>query len=83
MDEDGNECVQTQVDEKAHPLDNITGFNTHSELKPSEKPTKPKVVKVESSASTNKVYEKGLTAGKAAKLLNIPRRTAYSWYEKD
>ncbi|ORE06195.1 hypothetical protein BCV72DRAFT_180180, partial [Rhizopus microsporus var. microsporus] len=43
MDEDGNECVQTQVDEKAHPLDNITGFNTHSELKPSEKPTKPKV----------------------------------------
>ncbi|ORE12383.1 hypothetical protein BCV71DRAFT_240170, partial [Rhizopus microsporus] len=29
------------------------------------------------------IYEKGLTAGKAGKQLNIPRRTAYSWFEKD
>lgn len=29
------------------------------------------------------VYEKGLTAGAAAKLLNIPRRTGYNWLKED
>ncbi|CEG71935.1 hypothetical protein RMATCC62417_07578 [Rhizopus microsporus] len=29
------------------------------------------------------IYETGLTAGKAGKQLNIPRRTAYNWFEKD
>lgn len=29
------------------------------------------------------VYEKNFTAGKAAKQLNIPRRTAYNWLDKD
>ncbi|CEG79651.1 hypothetical protein RMATCC62417_14091 [Rhizopus microsporus] len=103
MDEDDNEPVQMQVDEEAYPLYNITDFDTHSELKPLEKPMKPKVVKVEGFAFINQgkiitkkhrgdevkamfffqVYEKGLTAEKAAKLSNIPCRTAYNWYEKD
>lgn len=29
------------------------------------------------------VYEKGLTAGKAASLMNIPRKTGYNWLQKD
>ena len=29
------------------------------------------------------IYEKGLTAGKAGKQLNISRRTAYNWFEKN
>ncbi|KAG2208751.1 hypothetical protein INT47_007850 [Mucor saturninus] len=29
------------------------------------------------------VYEKGLTAGKAASLINIPRKTGYNWLQKD
>ncbi|CEP14523.1 hypothetical protein [Parasitella parasitica] len=29
------------------------------------------------------VHEKGLTAGKAAKIVDIPRRTAYNWTQED
>lgn len=29
------------------------------------------------------VYEKGLVASKARKLLGIPRTTAYNWYQND
>ncbi|CEP09550.1 hypothetical protein [Parasitella parasitica] len=37
MDEDGRETVQMEIDEDAYPLDSITDFNTHAELKPPEK----------------------------------------------
>lgn len=28
------------------------------------------------------VYEKGLTAGKAVKIMNVPRKIVYNWYKK-
>ncbi|KAI8639923.1 hypothetical protein BD408DRAFT_329630, partial [Parasitella parasitica] len=36
MDEDGLEPVQMEVDEEAYPLDNITTYDSHLDLKPPE-----------------------------------------------
>ncbi|CEP15333.1 hypothetical protein [Parasitella parasitica] len=102
MDEDGREPVQMEVDEDAYPLNSITDFNTHAELKPPEKEVKLKAAKEEEESVSTlpstpgpikkhgdevkelfffHVNEKGLNAGKAAKIVNIPRRAAYSWIQ--
>lgn len=103
MDEDGNEPILMEVDEGTYPLDNVTNYDLHMDLKPTEKPIKvkpakkSKVLAAEDQPVLKKihrgddvkemfffyVYEKGLTAGKAAKLMNIPVKTGYNWLQKD
>ncbi|RCH79069.1 hypothetical protein CU097_002914, partial [Rhizopus azygosporus] len=104
MDEDGLEPVQMKVDEEAYPLDDVTNYDLHMDLKPPEKEKRaPKIInkttvsKDASKGHTRKihredetkemfffyVYEKGLAAGKAASLMNIPRKTGYNWLQKD
>ncbi|KAG2191936.1 hypothetical protein INT47_012019 [Mucor saturninus] len=41
MDEDGLEPVQMEIDEEAYPLDDITNYDSHIDLKPAEKKVKP------------------------------------------
>lgn len=41
MDEDGSGLVQMEIDGEAYPLDNVTDFDTHSQLKPSGRKVKP------------------------------------------
>ncbi|KAG2191662.1 hypothetical protein INT47_008600 [Mucor saturninus] len=82
MDEDGLEPVQMEIDEEAYPLDDITNYDSHIDLKPAEKKN------IHRGNDTKDlfffyVYEKGLTAGKAASLINIPRKTGYNWLQKD
>lgn len=92
-----------EVDEEAYPLDNITTYDSHLDLKPPEKKIQAKVNKLNKApsnpnGSNNKkihrgddvkdiffyyVYERGLTAGKAASVMNIPRRTGYNWLKDD
>ncbi|KAI8639450.1 hypothetical protein BD408DRAFT_404940 [Parasitella parasitica] len=103
MDEDGLEPVQMEVDEEAYPLDNITTYDSHLDLKPPEKKIQAKVKKLDRAPSNPNgsnvkkihrgddvkdmffyyVYEKGLTAGKAASVMNVPRRTGYNWLKDD
>ncbi|GAA5815419.1 hypothetical protein MFLAVUS_008927 [Mucor flavus] len=102
VDEDGLEPVRMEIDEEAYPLDDITNYDSHIDLKPAEKKVKPKAVKKTAVSSAGKpdiknvhrgndtkemfffyIYEKGLTAGKAASLMNIPRRTGYNWLQQD
>ncbi|KAG1171428.1 hypothetical protein G6F36_011751 [Rhizopus arrhizus] len=93
-----------EVDEEAYPLDDVTNYDLHMDLKPPEKEKRtPKITnkttvsKDASQGHTRKihrgdetkemfffyVYEKGLTAGKAASLMNILRKTGYNWLQKD
>lgn len=103
IDGDGHEPLQMKLDKEAYPLDNITDFDTHPQLKLYVKVVKGKVVKNKASSSIDlcevnfkkhyendakklfffQVYKKGLTAGKAVKIVNIPRKIAYNWYKKD
>ncbi|KAG2192514.1 hypothetical protein INT47_002837 [Mucor saturninus] len=88
MDEDGLEPVQMEIDEEAYPLDDITNYDSHIDLKPAKKKNKQDIKNIHRGSNTKNlfffyVYEKGLTAGKAASLINIPRRTGYNWLQKD
>ncbi|CAO0792470.1 unnamed protein product [Mucor circinelloides] len=97
MDEDGLEPVQMEVDEEAYPLDGITNYDSHMDRKPAEKKwnlkllRRPQSLEMENIHRGNDIkgmfffyiYEKGLTAGKVASLMNIPRRTGYNWLQEN
>ncbi|KAI8371209.1 hypothetical protein EDC96DRAFT_573280 [Choanephora cucurbitarum] len=70
-----------EVDNEQLPIEGLTNYDIYMDLKPPKRLEKLKIAKAEIVA--DQVYNRGYKVSEAAKELEIPKRTAHCWFEKE